>query len=95
MTNTQHFINAVKRANEENMTIIKNGAKDSQSYIVINDDKGYNVSVQEGKVTGCSCPHHSFRGVICKHMVKVSLERNLDIKIAGSGEEKIVMVMVG
>jgi uncharacterized Zn finger protein len=79
MTNLQHLQNAIQRANTEEMMVLKNGAPDNNGFIVVNGEKGYNIEVHENMVTRCSCPHNVFRGVICKHMVKVSLEKELNI----------------
>jgi len=36
-------------------------------------DKDYIVTEHDG-VWHCSCPHHSFRGVRCKHIARVQEE---------------------
>lgn len=47
-----------------------------EEYIVHNLEKGtsYIVTVDGDLVTDCECPHHFYRGVLCKHMIAVSLE---------------------
>jgi hypothetical protein len=79
MTNLQHLQNAIERATNEEMVVVQNGEPGSTGFIVVNGGKGYNVSVHENMVTRCSCPHNTFRNVICKHMVKVSMTQELNI----------------
>jgi predicted amino acid dehydrogenase len=79
MTNTQHFINAFQRAQTEDIQIFANGAPGSQGFIAINNDKGYNVEVVNNEIVRCNCPHNTYRGVICKHMVKASLAKGINI----------------
>lgn len=64
----------------ENFKILKSG-KDGYEYIVINneEDYGYLVKVDGDKVVGCNCPHHYYRGAICKHMLKVAFDKNLEV----------------
>ena len=51
-----------------------------QGYMVIGtEDKAYFVTVEEGLITKCDCPHSHFRNTVCKHMLKVSMQRGLDI----------------
>lgn len=93
MTNTQHFMNAIERAQNEEMTIIKNGAPNSEDFIVINGDKGYNVEVENNQVIKCNCPHNHFRNVICKHMVKVSLTKHINIQQLSTSQEEGLQVV--
>jgi hypothetical protein len=80
MTNLQFLVNSIQKAKSEQMTIISDGSDlKKECLIVIHNGNGYNVSVEDGKVMGCSCPHSTNRNTICKHMIKASLERNLDI----------------
>lgn len=79
MTQTQHIINAVLRAQNEEMIVVKSGAPESKNYIVVHDNKGYEVFVHGRHITRCTCPHNTYRSVVCKHMVKVALEERLEI----------------
>lgn len=65
---------------------VLNSGKKGLEYIVINheEDKGYLVKVDDEKVVSCNCPHHQYRkidgqGVICKHMLKIAFDRNLEV----------------
>jgi hypothetical protein len=87
MTNLEHLIKGVDRAKSEDMNIINNGDINNPGFIVISGDNGYVVPVKDSKIQGCSCPHHSMRGVVCKHMIKVSLTKGLDIAQLGNEEE--------
>jgi hypothetical protein len=92
MTNTQHFINAVVRAQSEDLIVIKG----AHGFIVINQegDIGYNIIVEDNEIVACDCPHATFRQIVCKHMVKSSLVKNINIK-ALSPTTKINVIMVG
>lgn len=89
-TNTIYFINAVAKAKEAQVIITHSDASKSLSYKIVSfsdDDKTYNVSVRKRKIAdgvgtfiaSCDCPHHAFRQAICKHMIAVSLEHDIDI----------------
>jgi len=80
MTNTQMLINVLEKAQNESLVVYNNGEPSNEGYIVTSKNKAYNVKVEDGKVISCTCPHHQFRGAaICKHMVKVSLAKGIDI----------------
>lgn len=90
MTNTEHFINSAKRAAETEVEITHSVARKSFSYKIVSftdEDKTYKVSLRKRRVedqvatfiTGCDCPNHIHRRVICKHMVAVSLKQNIEI----------------
>lgn len=79
MTNTRHFINAIQRAQTEDIQIFPNGTPGNKGFIAINNGKGYNIEVVDNEIIRCSCPHNVYRGVICKHMVKASLEKGINI----------------
>lgn len=95
MTNTQHFINAIQRAQNEEMVIIKNGAPNSEDYIVINQEgsAGYNITIKDNQIIECSCPQNHHRKVICKHMVKVSLEKHINIQQLSTSQEPQLQVI--
>lgn len=50
-------------------------------FIVTNVDhmSVYKVRQENDHITDCDCPHHFYRGVICKHMVAVSKETGIDL----------------
>jgi hypothetical protein len=81
VTPIEHLYNAVARAKQEPMTVIKAGQAECENYIVVNGELAYNVTVKGGKVVGCDCPHHQFRKVPCKHMAKVSLIREMEMTV--------------
>lgn len=80
MTNLNHLLNSIERAKDEEMIIFENYGVDAEGYTVINDGRAYQVKVENDEIVECNCPHHYHRGVICKHMIKISLEKQLDIK---------------
>lgn len=76
---------SIETFESENFKIMNSG-KDGLEYVVINneEDKAYLVKVDAEKVVECNCPHHQFRkidgkGVICKHMLKVAMDKNLEV----------------
>ncbi|AEO93544.1 gp285 [Bacillus phage G] len=71
---------SIETFESESFRILDSG-KDGLEYIVINheEDKGYLVKVDAEKVVDCNCPHHQFRGAICKHILKVAFEKNLEV----------------
>lgn len=79
-TQLQMLLNSVKVAEKEKLTVVNSG-KGGSEFIVLNNegDFGYLVSTVNGKVTSCNCPHNTFRGASCKHMLKVALDKNLEI----------------
>jgi hypothetical protein len=92
-TNTQHFINAIVRASNETMTVINNGDPNTKGFIVIHNGAGYIVPINDkGEITGCTCHHHFYRNAICKHMIKVAMQKGLslsDIPAITEKEEKV------
>lgn len=79
-TNVEHMINAIVRADNETMAIAKNGDPNQKGYIIIHDGTGYLVNTNyNNEITNCTCPHNTFRHVICKHMIKVALKHGLSI----------------
>lgn len=79
-TNVEHVINAIIRADQEEMVIVKNGDPNIKGYIVIHGNTGYMVKTTEnGEISHCTCAHHTFRNVICKHMIKVALAHGLSV----------------
>ena len=80
MTNLQMLLNSIEKVKEENLTIVESGGVENKGFIVINE-KAYIVEVDENdEIVSCTCPHNYHRGAICKHMLKVSIEKNLNIK---------------
>lgn len=71
---------SIETLESENFKILNSG-KDGFEYIVINneEDKGYLVKVDGDKVVSCNCPHHEYRGAICKHLLKVAFDKNLEV----------------
>jgi len=83
MTNTQMLINSLDRAMMESLKVYRQGAIGKEhNYIVVNHESvdAYEVSTEEGAITGCTCGHHHFRKQVCKHQIKVSMKFGLDIK---------------
>lgn len=80
MTNLKHLLNSYNRAEEEEMKIYKNNGVENQDFTVINDNRAYQIKVIENEIVSCDCPHCVYRKVICKHMIKVSLNYDLNIK---------------
>lgn len=81
-TQVQMLQDSINKTQEEKFIIFESGEKcEGINYIVINEEskKGYKVTTDGQKVTSCDCPHHKFRGMLCKHMIKVSIEKELNI----------------
>jgi len=79
-TNVEHMVNAVVRAGQEEMTIVKNGDPNIEGYIVVHGNTGYVVKTNKAsEISHCTCAHHTFRNVICKHMIKVALAHGLSV----------------
>lgn len=74
------LIKSVAALESENLKVLNSG-KGGTDYMVINneEDFGYLVTTDGEKVTGCNCPHHVHRGAICKHMLKVAMDKNLEV----------------
>ena len=74
--------NSIAKAEEEKFIIFESGAKvEGVNFVLINEgsQKAYNVTTDGEKVTGCDCPHHMFRHVPCKHMIKIAMEKDLNL----------------
>lgn len=71
---------SIETFESEDFKVLDSG-KEGLEYIVINNegDKGYLVKVDADKVVECNCPHHQYRGAICKHQLKVAFEKNLEV----------------
>jgi hypothetical protein len=68
----QEMVNlAFVRAEDEDFEVEE--ISDTELF-VRNLDKNtiYSVSLDGDYVVDCDCPHHTYRGVLCKHMVAVS-----------------------
>lgn len=50
-------------------------------YLVINFEHQsiYHVDTDNEKVLSCDCAHYTYRNIICKHMMKVSIETGKQI----------------
>lgn len=90
MTNLTHLLNSIERAKEEEMTLVENHGVKQEGYTVIHDGRAYQIKVEEDEIVNCNCPHHYHRGVICKHMIKVSLIKNLDIRQLHKNDEEVI-----
>jgi len=79
----KHLKHSIDRAEEEDLFVVKNGSPNSKDFIVLNNKKlkAYNVRIDDGVVITCSCQHAFYRGVTCKHQIKVSLETGLDLRV--------------
>ncbi len=77
-TESQMIIDSFNRSQVEQLFVEKVNAEE---FLVTNLDhmSMYKVDVQSGHVCNCDCPHHFYRGVICKHMVKVSNEEQIPL----------------
>lgn len=66
------------RAREQNIIVEK---VTDQVAIAVNLDQGteYDISIENNEVTNCTCPHHHYRGVNCKHMYAASFQLNVPI----------------
>ncbi len=75
----QMYIDSFDRAAEQNISTEKIS---NELFIVYNHDhnSNYIVNVENGEIMSCECPHHFYRGVVCKHMVVVM--QRFDIPIA-------------
>ena len=73
------LVKSINKARKEDVTIVNSGNPFAKDFVVIHGDKAYTVETDGKVVLSCNCPHHVFRGAICKHMIKVSFEKNMDI----------------
>jgi hypothetical protein len=81
MTNLEHLMNSIERAQESDFEILKNGGVDNNNYMLKSDDKIYQIEKNEdGEISTCNCPHSHYRDVVCKHMVYISLHLDVDIE---------------
>jgi hypothetical protein len=62
-----------ERAVDENLKLVK--VFGQSKFFVINkeNENGYEVTVVDNKAVSCTCPHHVYRQVACKHMFTVQL----------------------
>ena len=74
----QMEMDSFQRAHEEPLIVheindrfieVENFAKDTK----------YFVKKEGNYIADCDCPHHVYRGVICKHMVAASEETNIPL----------------
>lgn len=82
-TNVQTLINSIDKAMYESLKVFRNGSVGrEQNFIVVNHENAdaYEVSVEEGIITGCTCPHAHHRGAVCKHQFKVAMIHSMDIE---------------
>lgn len=79
MTNLEHLLNSIKRAELDKIQVYKNCGVNNEDYTVISDKKAYQIKVRDEVIVACDCPHCTYRKVICKHMIRVSLDYNLNI----------------
>lgn len=74
------MVNSFNKARNERMTI-KAGSSVSKNFVVIHNSNAYNVVTDGKQVLSCDCPHHFYRKATCKHMIKVSMKKNMDIAL--------------
>ena len=80
MKNYEHLARAVNRAKEENIQIASYKLNCNGFYIIEGSRKNqYKVVVKDNVVISCSCPHVYYRGLVCKHMIKVASITDFDI----------------
>lgn len=79
-TKLEALINSINVANKEGLKVLDSG-KGGIEFVVINNEgeAGYLVTTENNKVTSCNCPNHQFRQVVCKHMIKVALNKKLEV----------------
>lgn len=86
--NIQYLVDSVERAKAA--TVVMEPMEGIQGYSIVsftNDSKRYKVSLRKRVVAGtsaiyvygCDCPHFEHRRLICKHMIAVSINENIDI----------------
>jgi hypothetical protein len=86
-SNIVALLNSVERAKNEKMDVFPHGGKRG-GYVVVSNGKAYDVYVDDGYIQGCTCPDHENRHKICKHMIKVALEQNVNINGLEFADEK-------
>lgn len=82
-TNTMTLIRSLDKAMMENLKVFRNGSVGAeQNFVVVNHENvdAYEVTVENGFITGCTCPHATHRGAVCKHQIKTSMVHSMDIK---------------
>lgn len=80
MTNLEMLMNSIDKAKNEELLVLKSGEPEREDFIVVHNEKGYLVRTEDNEVLGCTCPHRMYRKAVCKHMIKVSLEKGMNIK---------------
>ncbi|MED3976097.1 hypothetical protein P4639_22125 [Priestia megaterium] len=82
-TNTMTLIRSLDKAMMENLKVYRNGSVGSeQNFVVVNHENvdAYEVTANNGIITGCTCPHAFHRNAVCKHQIKTSLVHSMDIQ---------------
>jgi len=84
LTNLQHLINSIEREeiNKLSFNLTSIGSPIKEGYIVSNiaNNQSYEILINDDEeIISCSCPHHYYRGVICKHMIHAAIEKELSI----------------
>jgi hypothetical protein len=77
-TEAQMVRDAYNRSDREDHSVMK---LNDQEYLVKNytNNSSYIVEVDDNFIYNCSCPHHVYREVICKHMISVYYKTNKQI----------------
>lgn len=64
-----------QRAHEESLIVHEINDEFIQVENFVKNTKYY-VKKEDGYIIDCDCPHHTYRNVICKHMVIAAEETN-------------------
>lgn len=86
-SNIVMLANSIEKAKNEKLDILNHAGKNG-GYIVVNEERNaYFVTIIDEIITACTCPHHTNRRTICKHMIKVALEKGHDVTLVGINYE--------
>ncbi|MFW6242935.1 MAG: SWIM zinc finger family protein [bacterium] len=87
MNNGQMLLNTAQKVAGEKMEVVEGGPMDG---LIVKSESGkaYNITVKNEEIIKCSCPHSHYRKTICKHMLKASIEKDMNIKALNIKSEK-------
>ena len=78
MIHSRHLINSIYRSQNGQIRII--GESNNHFKVLGDHGKIYNVNFKDNMIINCTCPHCFYRKTVCKHMMYVSLNKDIDIK---------------
>ncbi|MNL91392.1 hypothetical protein D3C81_11260 [compost metagenome] len=85
MTNLEMLKNAIDKATKEKdeFEVLEGVKMDKTCSILIHKGNAYRIDIKEDVIVSCSCPHHTYRHGVCKHMIYMSEKYNFNIHALG------------